>query len=743
MKWNQIKKVICIGLAAGIVLLSPATAFAQNGITAESLTAAALQKKNPTDILISNPFESGVTEEEYAAFEKEYEAGIKKSDAQEKDSAEAAAAKKANALNGLYGLDSVQYALMDNGNVIFSGQAGYHKKSTKQEVTQDSMYGVASVSKIFVTTAIMQLVDQGKINLDSPVTTYIPEFTMADARYQDITVRMLLNHSSGLMGATSRNWLLFADNDTYYHDHLLSSLKKQTLKADPGAFSVYCNDGFTLAEIVVERVSKETYSEYIKNHITAPLGMANTKTPLDNFHKTQLAGTYYKNALLPVENFNALGTGGVYSTAQNLCKLGSVYMDMSAGSGLLSDASRLATQESECRKGMWLPDTSGRNDYGLGWDTVSVSTLEKYGIKALEKGGDSLFYHSSLVVLPNENISMAVVTSGGASTYNAIFAENILLTYLDEKGRISLEEGNDNTIVKDTATVPAEVKATYDGYYGSLSATYRVKISDSGLTLYSVLDPSTKVQFTYNSQGKFVNKEGSSALSFQTQTNGKKYMMGEQYMDLPGIGSGYYKDYQGQKVTKNTLTGKTKTAWKARNNKAYFTLTEKYSSAMYLASAVAQGVFLPKDNSGYMNGSKIVDENHAEACLQIPVQNGRETKNYTFYKKNGIEFLKTEDGIYISEDGVKNIPSKSKFNVQISKTSGHARWFFVGSNTAGRKMTVKLPKNGSYTVYDEKGCVNYSYTSGKTTTVLPKGGIVVFAGDKNAKFTVSLSAASK
>ncbi|MGV2643528.1 serine hydrolase, partial [Clostridium perfringens] len=158
------------------------------------------------------------------------------------------AAEKAKLLTETYGTTSVQYALIDNGVITVSGQAGVNDIEGKKPLTKDTMYGIGSTSKVFTAAAVMKLVDEGKINLDTPLVQYIPEFTMKDERYKKITPRMLLNHSSGLQGSSLNNAFLFEDNDPHAHDTLLKQLSTQNLKADPGAFSVYCNDGFTLAE---------------------------------------------------------------------------------------------------------------------------------------------------------------------------------------------------------------------------------------------------------------------------------------------------------------------------------------------------------------------------------------------------------------------------------------------------------------------------------------------------------------
>lgn len=137
----------------------------------------------------------------------------------------AVADQKASILTYGYGCTSVQYALIDNGKIVLSGNSGVYSKEDNKAVTADNMYGIASISKMFVTTAVMKLVDKGIINLDDPVTKHIRDFKMADDRYKKITVRMLLNHSSGLMGSSFSNAILFGDNDSYAHDTLLKQLE--------------------------------------------------------------------------------------------------------------------------------------------------------------------------------------------------------------------------------------------------------------------------------------------------------------------------------------------------------------------------------------------------------------------------------------------------------------------------------------------------------------------------------------
>ena len=130
--------------------------------------------------------------------------------------------------------------------------------------TNEKVICIGSVSKMFAATAVMQLAEQGKVDIDAPVTDYLPDFYMADSRYKDITVRMLMNHTSGIMGTTAGDFLLLDERDAQPHDTLLKELNSQRLKANPGDFGAYCNDGFTLLELIVENVTDMTFTEYVE-----------------------------------------------------------------------------------------------------------------------------------------------------------------------------------------------------------------------------------------------------------------------------------------------------------------------------------------------------------------------------------------------------------------------------------------------------------------------------------------------
>ena len=132
------------------------------------------------------------------------------------------------------GWTSVSYAIMRHGEIWAADSIGTQGGEEKKPADTNCTYNVASVSKIYCTVAVMQLVEQGKVSLDEPIVTYLPEFKMLDERYRQITLRHCLSHSSGLPGT---QWKHFSASDvscdTYYQE-VYDYMAHSYLKAAPG-----------------------------------------------------------------------------------------------------------------------------------------------------------------------------------------------------------------------------------------------------------------------------------------------------------------------------------------------------------------------------------------------------------------------------------------------------------------------------------------------------------------------------
>ncbi|MGG4342034.1 serine hydrolase domain-containing protein [Paenibacillus lautus] len=648
-------------------------------------------------------------------------------------------AEKAKILTETYGTTSVQYALIDGGEIVVSGQTGKNDINNKIPLTSNTIYGIGSTSKMVLTTAVLKLVDEGKIDLDVPVVNYIPDFKMKDNRYKQITPRMLLNHSSGLLGSSGSNATLYGDNDTYSHDTFLDQLAIQTLKADPGEYSVYCNDGFTLAEILVERVSGMGFTAFIHKYITEPLDMKHTKTPQDVVDPAEMARIYSPlyEGQLPQENYNIIATGGIYSTAEDLVKFSQIFTG--EVEGILSSKSVKAMEQEEYKRGMWPKDSDTSISYGLGWDSVNLFPFSEYGIKAVTKGGDTISYHSSLIVLPEYNLAAAVTSSGGTSAKDQFIASELLLGALEEKGIITERKPEKSFGVPVKADIPKEI-STYAGMYGANNSVKKIEMNHAGqMTVSTLAAPSDSAQkYTYTSDGTFVNDKGTEKLKFVTEQNGSTYLWSRSYISLPSLGQLAFSEYTAEKLEANELSQDIMASWEKREGKRYYVVNQKYTSTVYLNSSPIISIHSNKETPGYMSNHKIIGANEAVTELQIPGMAGRDTKEIYFSKKNGVEYITAVGSVYASEELVQPLYSGNQSATTI-QADGYAKWFSVPSTVKGKVMTVKMPSDGAFAVYDQNGvCINHTVVSGKNEVVLPENGRIVFAGEVGSIFEISL-----
>ena len=367
----------------------------------------------------------------------------------------------------------VSVAIMERGEFVLSDAMGVADRSQNRAVDRKTRFNIGSVSKMFATVAILLLVDEGKVELDAPVVRYLPEFTMRDPRFRDITLRMLLNHSSGLPGTTV---FIGFEPDATVHRLLMETLKHSRLKHTPGAMSMYCNDGFTLAEMVVEQVTGRKFVAFLGERVFAPLRMTNTTTSLGESGGANVAEYYEATSgkKYPREVVPIYAAGGFSSTAEDLCRFGDSLM--SGGRNLLSPASL-----QELSRWQPAPFTSGLREgkwYGqIGWDysthigSVGGEGKGSTGIQVFAKGGNSGFYSANLQILPAEKMVIAMITSGKASGDK--LTEPILAGVLADRrpGGLALSPQQSRVAL----AIPAALDR-YVGYYASETGTMKMAI---------------------------------------------------------------------------------------------------------------------------------------------------------------------------------------------------------------------------------------------------------------------------
>ena len=660
---------------------------------------------------------------------------------------------------------------------IFSGMNGFGREACLaketvpagtegvgvQAAAEPLMYGIGSTSKVVTAAAVMRLADEGKLDLKKPLITYIPEFEMADERYRRITPEMLLDHSSGLPGSTLNNAMLLGDNDTENHDMLLARLKKQRLKSDPGDIQVYCNDGFTLAEILVERVTGLSFTEYIDREFSENLGLTQFKTPQSGNLSGRLAKIYDEGTgeELPPEHANVIGSGGIYATAMDLCRFSEIFMKSRAGNaGLLSDGALLAMETSRYNEEINPNGYDTTLSYGLGWDSVETYPFSRYGIKALVKGGDTNFYHGSLTVLPEENISCAVLTSGGSSTLNQLAVQEIVMTYLDEVQRI--ERGDEESVSHggEAGLNLAERSGWYAG-----SDLLKLSVSGEGeMTVASEGSGRRREQVYrlgedggfYSTDGSYISASGElskgsggrigrTRLSFQKGKKGREYLMAESMEVYPGLGRVATYLPVGTRYTGNVPAETAVSAWKALDGQEYYLLSEKYTSSAWLKRFMVKPLLLdePRGILSFENlelrMAEVTDEAHARFFTEVPGQAGRDLNDYTRTEENGKQYLESGSYRYIAAADAEAFPDAD--SERTIGADGEAVWFTTGDRNQKRPVIIEKPENGAWYVYDHTGrdmkCVSSSWTlSEDRPFYLPEDGRVVLVGEAGAAFTI-------
>jgi CubicO group peptidase (beta-lactamase class C family) len=613
---------------------------------------------------------------------------------------------------------------------VLAGTVRAAKAEQKQETeasVDDTVYCVGSVSKVYVTLTVMQLVDQGKVELDAPVSDYLPDFKMADERYKDITVRMLMNHTSGLMGTSAENIFLINDTEGGRGEAVLRNLANQRLKADPGAYAAYCNDGFDLLQLIVERVTGMEYSAYVEQYVAKPLGADSIGTGLSLYGSERLTNVYQEGINYGKEYCTALGAGGIYSTARDTCEFGSAFFQ---------GDHRLLSEESK-KEMIAISVTSPYQTYGLGWDVVTMPQYEETGVKVVAKGGDTGGQHTVLIVAPEEQISVCVTTSGGSSGLNSAMAKALMNIVLEEQ-EIKVEEV---TIpeVNFTLSIPDEYQK-YEGYYATTDGLLEIAFPEMKyMQVKHLAETTSEEHFVYSDRG-FVRVKGDlasgnvkqdtnfSALSMD-EKDGKVYLISEHSEYHRGLLRSKSAEFYGEKLEVNPVSEKALAAWKDREKFVYENYSEKYSSENYLHPNCS---FMVLEGLGYvlcdgLDGQlRIVDEDHLKAFITIPGDANRDQKDVWVDKAGNLH----------STTGLTYQPRSVNENftdqvTEVSLKAGHATWYNIDDSLANSCITIERPENSAVYVYDRFGEVLYSsqMVDYHSSIPLPKGGYIVFAGE--------------
>lgn len=368
------------------------------------------------------------------------------------------------------GLPALSICLVDQGKIVGSRAYGFSDLAQTKPADAQTMYRIGSVSKLFTDLAVMQLAAEGKVDLDAPVETYIPEFKPENQFGIPITLRMLMSHQSGLVREPPVGNYFDATEPTL--EATVRSLNGLKLVYKPGERTKYSNAGIAVVGYVVERVTGQSYNDYMREHILEPMKMTNSSMVYDDKAKQQMAEALMWNHHqgpfpAPVFELGTAPAGNVYATVDDLGNfLLTIFAEGKFEGTEVLPAATLASM-------LGASKPAGETDplYGIGFRLGQIDGHSTFG-----HGGAVYGFSTQFCGLPKEKIGVAVATSLDCSNGFTIrlgeYATRLLLAKREGK---PLPEWN--------ATRPVENPKQYVGTYKSGDES--LDIYEFGDTLYT------------------------------------------------------------------------------------------------------------------------------------------------------------------------------------------------------------------------------------------------------------------
>jgi len=340
-----------------------------------------------------------------------------------------------------FDVPGIAVAIVKDGEVVFEGGFGVREQGKPEAVDAHTLFAIASNTKAFTAASLSILADEGKLKLDDRVIDHLPSFRMSDPYVTgEMRIRDLLAHRSGLsLGAGD---LLYWPATTYSSEEVVARLAKVPLKGGFRDRYAYDNILYAVAQQVIERVSGQSYAQFLQTRIFAPVGMSATRFNADHLKPGDIAATGHAKydftqlrTVAPLTWSNNSGAGGVYSSVHDMAK----WMNVQLAGGKLPDGEALFSEARQ--REMWSmitpipipepsvpelaaakPDFAG---YGEGWSLSSYR-------------GQRLVWHtggwpgmvSRLTLVPSKNLGVVVLTNQEiGAAFNAITMQ-VLDAYL-------------------------------------------------------------------------------------------------------------------------------------------------------------------------------------------------------------------------------------------------------------------------------------------------------------------------
>jgi len=306
-------------------------------------------------------------------------------------------------------LPAISIALVDDQQVVWAKGFGFADPVKKVPATAETVYRVGSVSKLFTDIAVMQLVEQGKIDLDAPITRYLPNFRPRNPFRKPVTLRQLMSHRSGLVREPPVGHYFDPNEPTLART--IASLNQTSLVYAPETRTKYSNAAIAAVGYVVERTQKEPFAKYLKRAVLDPLGLERSSfEPMPEITK-DLAKAYMWTVdgrvfEAPTFELGISPAGSMYTTVTDMGRFMSALF--AGGRGAKGRVLKRSTLEQ-----MWTPQfapAGQKTGYGIGFGIG-----ESEGRRIVGHGGAIYGFATTLRTMPDDKLGVVVVTTKDAA----------------------------------------------------------------------------------------------------------------------------------------------------------------------------------------------------------------------------------------------------------------------------------------------------------------------------------------
>lgn len=365
-------------------------------------------------------------------------------------------------------------AVIKDGEIIYKKGYGTADLEHDVPITPATVFYIGSVSKQFVTMSILLLVEEGKINLDDAVQTYLPDFPTYE---KEVTIRNLIHHTSGIRDYLTL-WSLAGNN---YLDHIDETAvyrmitRQKELNFLPGEQYLYSNSCYFMLSMIIEKASGKSLKEYAQNNIFEPLGMQNSHFHDDYFHiiRDRAFSYFYDENRFNnlIMRFDLVGSGGLYTSVDDLYLWDQNFYQNELGNG---------TQElieNMHQEGIL------NNGESAGYAFALVNG-EYRGLKTVSHGGALAGYRAQLMRFPDQNFSV-VILSNLASFRPTYMAQKVAELFLeDDMGPKEEDSSSENQDDEEAESYDLGSLEEYQGkfYSDELDVNYLLSIIDGKLS---------------------------------------------------------------------------------------------------------------------------------------------------------------------------------------------------------------------------------------------------------------------